>query len=160
MKPENNKNGFTLRKVIIMIIIVGGLASLALPRFFNAIEYSQSIEHSQPTIEYPRPSEALNAIGILKQAADQCNMTFEMRNRTPDNFAQCDSFAKLGVNNPGLASSAIFSYVINDYVTPNWSIVATRLVPSEAADSTITFTYNTRSGATTRAGTGVYSGFK
>ena len=39
-----NKKGFTLLEIIIVIIIVGVLASLALPRFFSTVEYSRSTE--------------------------------------------------------------------------------------------------------------------
>ncbi len=61
MRMNKNRSGFTLLEIIIVIIIVGVLASLALPRFFN-------------TIEYARSTEALNMIGTLKRGADRCAM--------------------------------------------------------------------------------------
>ena len=39
MKTRNNKSGFTLLEIIIVIIIIGVLASLALPRFFTLVEF-------------------------------------------------------------------------------------------------------------------------
>ena len=62
MKLQNkNQSGFTLLEIIIVIIIVGVLASLALPKFFNTVEFSRS-------------SEALNAVGGIKRSADRCAM--------------------------------------------------------------------------------------
>ena len=74
MKIKNNRSGFTLLEIIIVIIIVGVLASLALPRLFNTIEFSRS-------------TEALNAIGILKRAADRCEMAIEAATTTT--FLDC-----------------------------------------------------------------------
>ena len=59
-----NKNsylatGFTVLELIIVIIIVGVLASLALPRFFKLIERS-------------RVTEALVNIGVIRQAMERC----------------------------------------------------------------------------------------
>ena len=46
---------------ILVIIIVGVIASLALPRFFELIEYSIS-------------TEALAAMGAIRQAMERCNL--------------------------------------------------------------------------------------
>ena len=51
------KKGFTLLEIIIVVIIVGVLASLALPRLFSTVEYSRS-------------TEALAAIGSMRSAMD------------------------------------------------------------------------------------------
>ena len=37
MKLDKNKSGFTLLEIIIVIIIIGILASLALPKFFKTV---------------------------------------------------------------------------------------------------------------------------
>ncbi len=44
MKLIKNKSGFTLLEIIIVVIIVGVLASLALPRFFSTVEFSRAQE--------------------------------------------------------------------------------------------------------------------
>ena len=145
MKLKNKKSGFTLLEIIIVIIIVGVLASLALPRMFN-------------TIEYARSTEALNAIGVLKRGADQCAMAVEATTGVADQYGSCDSFAEIGIDDPGTQASSVFTYAIA-FASPNWSVVATR-VGGAAAGDTITFSYNVTNGATTRVGTGAYSALK
>ncbi len=44
MKPMTQKSGFTLLEIIIVVIIVGVLASLALPKFFSTVEFSRAQE--------------------------------------------------------------------------------------------------------------------
>ena len=44
MKPMTKKSGFTLLEIIIVVIIVGVLASLALPKFFSTVEFSRAQE--------------------------------------------------------------------------------------------------------------------
>lgn len=140
MKLKNKKSGFTLLEIIIVIIIVGVLASLALPRFFNTIAYSRS-------------SEALNAIGVLKRGADRCAMAVEATTGVANDYGQCDSFAEIGIDDPGTAAGAFFAYAIA-YAAPNWTVTAT------SADGVITFTYDVLAGTTTRTGTLAYSGLK
>lgn len=53
MKLIKNRSGFTLLEIIIVVIIVGVLASLALPRFFSTVEFS-------------RAQEALSAIATVR----------------------------------------------------------------------------------------------
>lgn len=145
MKLKNNRSGFTLLEIIIVIIIVGVLASLALPRLFNTVEYSRS-------------TEALNVIGGLKRQADRCNLMREANTGNADNYANCVSWDQLSTENPGAVPGAIFSYLVA-YAVPSWSVVATR-VGGTAGGDTITFTYNIVTGAITRAGNagGAYAG--
>lgn len=146
MKLTNKRSGFTLLEIIIVIIIVGVLASLALPRFFNTIEYSRS-------------TEALNTIGVLKRAADRCAMANDAVNGTTNNYSTCITWDQLATEDP---SSVIFGYnnVPISFNSNVYTITAQRLPPSAAAGDTITFTYNVVTGATTRTGTGAYSGLK
>ena len=54
-----NRKGFTLLELIIVIVIVGVLASLALPRLFSVIEGS-------------RATEALSTIASIRSAMERC----------------------------------------------------------------------------------------
>ena len=86
-----NKSGFTLLEIIIVIIIVGVLASLALPRFFTTIEYSKA-------------QEALHALTVLRQAMNRCYL-FD------SDFTSC-TLAALAVEDPGTLPNAEFTYAV------------------------------------------------
>ena len=123
----NQKSSFTVLELIIVIIVIGVLASLALPRFFKTIDSSRSIE-------------AVNAVGMLKRAADRCAMTVEAMTGAADDYAQCDTFAEIGMENPGLVPGASYSYVLWPYLNTVWKIVATQTKGTDIG-STITFEY-------------------
>lgn len=53
MNIKSKKSGFTLLEIIIVVIIVGVLASLALPKFFSTVEFS-------------RAQEALSALATIR----------------------------------------------------------------------------------------------
>lgn len=111
MKINNNKSGFTLLEIIIVIIIVGVLASLALPRFFQTVEFSRS-------------NEALNMLGSVKRAADRC----AMMGGIAEDYSQCQNFPDLAMENPGLSSGSHFCYDINWVLGPDelYTITAQR----------------------------------
>ena len=92
-----NKTGFTLLELIIVIIIVGVLTSLALPKLFIAIEHTRSVE-------------ALASLASLRREVETCLL---MNN---DNIESCMRNSKYpifleGVNN---APNAHFVYDFYD----------------------------------------------
>jgi len=146
---KNNKSGFTLLEVIIVIIIVGVLASLALPRLFNTVEFSRS-------------TEALNVIGGLKRQADRCALSREVTTGVVLDYGNCVTWGQLATEDPsnaaGIVPGAIFDYVVA-FAPMTWSVVATR-VGGTADGDTITFSYRVDTGQILRVGSagGAYAG--
>ncbi len=133
MNSKRQKQGFTLLEVIIVIIIVGVLASLALPRFFGTVEFSRS-------------TEALNIFSALRDSMERC---YSQHSGSYDNCA----VANLDIPNPDNTSGTHFTYGLTLNGTVGYTIVATRNSnEGGSSSSTITLLYNgsgiTRSGAT------------
>ena len=136
MKRKNK--GFTLLEIIIVVIIVGVLASLALPRLFSTVEFSRS-------------TEAMATIGSVRQAMERCML----RNGSGD-YANCNEFKAAEIadipdpaNEPGVH----FAYTFPSASTTKYSILATRnAVDGGAATSTITVTVDLTAKTITKAG--------
>src|SRR3989338_3754914 len=97
MRLKNNKSGFTLLEIIIVVIIVGVLASLALPRFFSTVEFSRS-------------TEAFNAIGVIRQSVERCALLNDQV------YTTCNAFGNLDAEDPSSSAGNIagshFNYTI------------------------------------------------
>lgn len=109
-----NKNAFTLLELIIVIIIVGVLASLALPRFFRVIEGA-------------RATEAVSTIGALRQAVERCYIM------NAGSYENCDMDHTgpgntLDMENPRDVPNAHFRYEVRGESIPRpwYSIIAWR----------------------------------
>ncbi|MBF0521831.1 MAG: prepilin-type N-terminal cleavage/methylation domain-containing protein [Candidatus Omnitrophica bacterium] len=87
------KSGFTLLEIIIVIIIIGVLAAIALPRYFQTLEFSRS-------------SEALNALSAVRRAMDRC------ASWNNGDYTNCYDFTNLDIPDPGAAGGAHFFYTI------------------------------------------------
>ncbi len=85
-----NKKGFTLIEVIIVIVILGVLATLALPRITGQIASAEA-------------AEAMNMFGAIKRAAVQCY-------DSTSTYASCDTQGELGVTVP---AGSKFLYTTN-----------------------------------------------
>lgn len=132
----NKKSGFTLLEIIIVVIIVGVLASLALPRLFSTVEYSRS-------------SEAMAAFSSIRGALDRCALLL-------GNYTNCNDIANdLDIPDPAASPGAHFTYAITNATQTAYTIVATRnSTDGGTAGDTITLTNN---GTTvTRSGTGAF----
>ncbi len=75
-----NKKGFTLIEIIIVIVILGILATLALPRLTAQIDTAQG-------------AEAMQFFGVAKRAASTCY-------ETTANFGLCNSQNALSIMTP------------------------------------------------------------
>ena len=152
MEPYNLRNftllrmnihtmrGFTLLEIIIVIIIVGVLASLALPRFFR-------------TVEYARSTEALNSMGSIRQSMERCYL---QRNGS---YSNCNTFNNLDLTNPGTSPNAHFAYAFSGASAVGYTITATRNT-LEGGDGTSTVVVTQTATMVTRSGTGAYSGIQ
>ncbi len=131
MRSTNHK-GFTLLEVMIVIIIIGVLASLAMPRFFSTIEYARGVE-------------AMYAIATIRQSMERCYL---MR---VSFTGPCSDFTTLDVEDPSLTPGSHFTYLI-DSADIAYTITATRNTIN-GGDGFSTMWLNFDGSAVTRGGT-------
>ncbi len=139
MKLKQNKSGFTLLEIIIVIIIVGVLASLALPRFFATVEFSKS-------------TEALNSMSTLRGSMERCYMA------SAGTYVGC-TITSLDVADPGTSPGARFTYSATDQTATSYSLVATRNTVDGGTSGDLIRVVQTSTGVT-RSGTGAFVGIK
>ena len=155
------KSGFTLIEIIIVIVIVGVLSTLALPRFFSTIEFARSLE-------------AMNMMAAIKRAASRCSIM----GGVGSDYTNCVSWNALAMSSPGLIPGTHFCYGVPVLSVLNvWSITAERnnfnlsttrtgapCDPSTGAGTgvgdTITLGVNVITGLVTRVGSGAFSGIR
>ncbi|HNV23805.1 MAG TPA: prepilin-type N-terminal cleavage/methylation domain-containing protein [Candidatus Omnitrophota bacterium] len=136
----NTKSGFTLLEIIIVIIIIGVLASLALPKFFQTINFAKS-------------TEALNTLGELKRAADRCAM---MSGAGSANYSTCGTPQALGLES---VNTTTWNYV---FITPTydtWGVNAKFAGEGAGAGNEIGIRIASNE-IVTKTGTGIFSGIK
>jgi len=102
-----NSKGFTLLELIIVIIIVGVLASLALPRLFRAVEFARS-------------AEAFAVISSARRAAEVCLMQTTVFNNS------CITWESLGMDNQSNNPNSHFHYCMANIGAELWRIFACR----------------------------------
>lgn len=137
----NKKEGFTLLEIIIVIIIVGVLASLALPRLFKTVEFSRS-------------GEALAAFSSIRSAMERCYL------QNGANYTVCNSFAnKLDLEDPGSSPNAHFSYTITSPSAAGYTIKANRLTNDGGNTSDYIQLIQSQT-AVQKSGVGAFSGIQ
>ncbi len=147
--------GFTLLELIIVIIITGVLATLAIPRFTKMIQYSKGME-------------AIRAISVVRNSIERCVLYPGMQEK----FDECDEFDELDIEDPGNAAGSIFDYEIFTIQAGNpnlkYRIRATRndlggggggCIPPPPEGHWIEFAYNDN-GPAVRSGEGFYASMK
>ena len=139
MRLKQNKSGFTLLEIIIVIIIVGVLASLALPRFFSTVEFSKS-------------TEGLMSLSALRDSMERCYLG------SAGTYVGC-TIATLDITDPGTSPGARFAYSNGSLSATGFTVRATRnTVDGGTAGGTITLTQSAT--GVTRVGTGAFIGIK
>ncbi len=142
---KKNKSGFTLLEIIIVIIIVGVLASLALPKLFSTIEFSRS-------------TEALASLGMIRKSMERCYL---MNNQSY--ATNCAGWSNIDIDNPAGAAGAHFGYGISGTSVAGFTLTATRNT-ADGGDgtSTITLIQDNSAGTVSRAGSagGVFESIK
>jgi len=136
MKVIRKNSGFTLLEIIIVIIIIGILASLALPRIFDTIGFSEA-------------AEAFNNLGVIRKSVERCSL---MRSNV---YTDCDNFTNIDIGDPGTEAGTHFTdYTISiTNAAGNYNIKADR---DGGGTHTVTLTVVNVGGSksVTRAGTG------
>ena len=139
MKLNKNNSGFTLLEIVIAIIIVGVLASLALPKFFSTVEYSKS-------------TEALTAMASLRQSMERCHL------QSNETYVGCDQ-SNIDMSDPTNSTGSHFAYAIAGQTTTAYTITATRNT-YDGGDGASQITLTVTSTGVTRAGTSVFAGIR
>ncbi len=99
-----SRKGFTLIEVIIVIVILGVLASIALPKMTGQMEAA-------------RAAEAMNMFGFIRRTAQNC---YDSANSADS----CTTFAALGIGAPD--ANAMFTYRSGTVASVQLNVKATR----------------------------------
>ncbi len=135
------KKGFTLLEIIIVIIIVGVLASLALPRFFSTVEFSRS-------------TEALTSFTALRQSMERCYLS------AGGTYTTCNNLDNLDLENPSNSPGHHFTYSLPTApTTKSYTLQATRGT-LDGGTTTDWIRLFVDSNGVTRKGTGKFVGIK
>ncbi|OGX33456.1 MAG: hypothetical protein A2787_08885 [Omnitrophica WOR_2 bacterium RIFCSPHIGHO2_01_FULL_48_9] len=142
MKIRNNKSGFTLLEIIIVLIIIGVLASLALPRFFALVETS-------------RGGEALNTLSAIRGSM----VRYALRNGNSYTGA---NLGTIDVGDPSVgAANKHFTYttsVAAGNPSTAFTVIATRNTNNGGTGGTVYITQDDAAGTVVRGGTGPFAG--
>jgi len=138
----NNKSGFTLIEIVIVLIIIAILAVLALPKYGSMIATA-------------KVGEAIQQLMVTSEAVERCKLL-----KGGTSYTNCVAMSSLDIDDPANDSQAHFSYALATVGANGYSIIATRnTVGGADAGSTHTIGIFFDGSTKTRGGTGVFSGY-
>lgn len=105
------RSGFTLLEVMIVVVVIGVLASLALPKFYSMIERTRSVE-------------AINALSLVRNQIEMCRQAHGGLSYNP---ADCITMGPLGgfiIKDSGFTLQGAFSGVNTHFAFTGTGVVA------------------------------------
>lgn len=142
---KQNKKGFTLLEIIIVIIIIGVLAALALPRFFKTIEFSRS-------------TEALNAFTLFRGSMERCYLSFQTYEGCLFDSAT-PTTSNIDLEDPADSPNAHFTYAVSGQGLNGYIVTATRNT-NEGGSTLSTITLTVAGNSITREGEGAFGSIR
>ena len=110
---KNSLKGFTLLEVLIVVIIIGILATIALPQYIR-------------TLEKARSSEAVANVGSIRASLDR--YWYQVGSITTD-------LGQVDIDNPNDVTNKLYTYAVTDDGTTSsirkYTVTATRTVGTE-----------------------------
>ncbi len=134
------ERGFTLLEIIIVIIIVGILASLALPRFMKTVEYSRAVE-------------AFIGLNVVRQSMEHCYLQ-------RSTYSGCDAFTNLDIENPALSSNNHFTYFWPAPATTNTFVIRAERTTRDGGSGGDYIQLFDNGAIITRSGTSAFQGIQ
>lgn len=132
------QQGFTLIEIIIVVVILGILAAIALPKITSNIDKARAAEAFQTSS---------TVTGAFQRCVDE--HTGGLRAATNADVLLCNSFAELNLSDPS-GSSQSFNYTFDAPAGVIITMTATGKFAGFTANDTITFAMSAATGTTVK----------